>query len=86
MTYPGRNEPCFCGSGKKYKKCCLAKEQETASRQLNQTSAVPRALDWLVKNFPEQLRKGVGSGLQGCKIDRTTGNRMDSALFVPGTI
>ncbi|EDZ3763476.1 hypothetical protein GVT56_22845, partial [Salmonella enterica] len=20
---PGRNEPCFCGSGKKYKKCCL---------------------------------------------------------------
>lgn len=21
---PGRNEPCFCGSGKKYKKCCAA--------------------------------------------------------------
>jgi|TARA_B100002019_G_scaffold81273_1_gene70178 peptide deformylase len=21
----GRNEPCFCGSGKKYKKCCLGK-------------------------------------------------------------
>lgn len=19
----GRNEPCLCGSGKKYKKCCL---------------------------------------------------------------
>jgi uncharacterized protein YecA (UPF0149 family) len=19
----GRNEPCFCGSGKKYKKCCM---------------------------------------------------------------
>ncbi|MBU5315172.1 SEC-C domain-containing protein [Clostridium bornimense] len=23
----GRNEPCPCGSGKKYKKCCLGKEQ-----------------------------------------------------------
>lgn len=23
----GRNEPCPCGSGKKYKKCCLNKEQ-----------------------------------------------------------
>jgi len=23
---PGRNEPCPCGSGKKYKKCCLAKQ------------------------------------------------------------
>jgi preprotein translocase subunit SecA len=21
----GRNDPCFCGSGKKYKKCCLPK-------------------------------------------------------------
>jgi len=21
----GRNEPCPCGSGKKYKKCCLIK-------------------------------------------------------------
>jgi len=23
---PGRNEPCLCGSGKKYKKCCINKE------------------------------------------------------------
>ena len=22
---PGRNEPCHCGSGKKYKKCCIGK-------------------------------------------------------------
>jgi len=22
----GRNEPCLCGSGKKYKKCCINKE------------------------------------------------------------
>jgi uncharacterized protein YecA (UPF0149 family) len=21
----GRNDPCHCGSGKKYKKCCLLK-------------------------------------------------------------
>ena len=23
----GRNEPCHCGSGKKYKQCCLAKDE-----------------------------------------------------------
>jgi uncharacterized protein YecA (UPF0149 family) len=23
----GRNEPCPCGSGKKYKRCCLVKEE-----------------------------------------------------------
>jgi hypothetical protein len=28
----GRNDPCPCGSGKKYKKCCLAKD-EAAERQ-----------------------------------------------------
>lgn len=27
---PGRNEPCPCGSGKKYKHCCLAAEMKTA--------------------------------------------------------
>ena len=27
----GRNDPCPCGSGKKYKKCCLAKEQAEAT-------------------------------------------------------
>jgi len=24
---PGRNEPCPCGSGKKYKKCCGAEKK-----------------------------------------------------------
>ena len=26
MTKTGRNDPCPCGSGKKYKKCCELKE------------------------------------------------------------
>ena len=25
---PSRNEPCHCGSGKKYKKCCSSKDEE----------------------------------------------------------
>lgn len=28
MAKPGRNDPCPCGSGKKYKRCCLAKAEE----------------------------------------------------------
>ena len=27
MAKPGRNDPCPCGSGNKYKKCCLAKDE-----------------------------------------------------------
>ena len=31
----GRNDPCHCGSGKKYKACCLAKDEseERAARE-----------------------------------------------------
>jgi hypothetical protein len=31
---PGRNDPCYCGSGRKYKKCCLLKEDEVKIYQL----------------------------------------------------
>ena len=27
MAKPGRNDPCHCGSGKKYKKCCQPKDE-----------------------------------------------------------
>jgi len=27
MQKIGRNDPCYCGSGKKYKKCCELKEK-----------------------------------------------------------
>ena len=30
-TKPGRNEPCWCGSGKKYKHCHLKEDQQTAT-------------------------------------------------------
>jgi Protein of unknown function (DUF4238)/SEC-C motif len=30
MTRPGRNDPCHCGSEKKYKKCCLDRDREVA--------------------------------------------------------
>ena len=30
--HPGRNDPCHCGSGKKYKRCCL-KRDEVAERE-----------------------------------------------------
>ena len=29
MTKIGRNEPCPCGSGKKYKNCCLGEQEES---------------------------------------------------------
>ena len=40
MEKLGRNDPCHCGSGKKYKKCCL--EKDAAARPL---PAPPRAFN-----------------------------------------
>jgi hypothetical protein len=31
VARPGRNEPCHCGSGKKYKHCCLEKDDKKAA-------------------------------------------------------
>lgn len=31
---PGRNEPCSCGSGKKYKKCCLPLDEGRDERSI----------------------------------------------------
>jgi tetratricopeptide (TPR) repeat protein len=39
MPKTGRNEPCPCGSGKKYKHCCLHKDQATEYASLAATRA-----------------------------------------------
>jgi tetratricopeptide (TPR) repeat protein len=38
---PGRNDPCPCGSGKKYKKCCLPREEAERSRAPRREAAPP---------------------------------------------
>jgi len=58
----GRNEPCPCGSGKKYKKCCLAKEQGKANRLRDESTVAKTALDWLSGNFPDGVRTAVQTG------------------------
>ena len=37
----GRNEPCPCGSGKKYKKCCLPKDEAEARARFRAAEVTP---------------------------------------------
>jgi hypothetical protein len=39
----GRNDDCPCGSGKKYKKCHLREDEETASKALAKANAAADA-------------------------------------------
>ena len=48
-TRPGRNDPCWCGSGKKYKHCHLRLEQSVQSGQL----ALERAKTSLYKRLAD---------------------------------
>jgi hypothetical protein len=40
---PGRNDPCPYGSGQKYKRCCLPKDQIAASAASEETAAARAA-------------------------------------------
>ena len=45
----GRNEPCQCGSGKKYKKCCLEKDKKLLSelvQKLVSETVKQKELEW----------------------------------------
>ena len=56
----GRNEPCPCGSGKKYKNCCAKAAVQALQAAQAHDGAVPRALDWLARVH----RKAFGAALQ----------------------
>ncbi|MEW6562864.1 MAG: tetratricopeptide repeat protein [Pseudomonadota bacterium] len=65
----GRNDPCPCGSGKKYKKCCMAQEPDRAvptqalnqrldyAVELDQAGKTPEAiaeLERILNEYPQQ--------------------------------
>ena len=61
----GRNEPCPCGSGRKYKQCCLDKD-ETKARQARAKAAEKEA------KAAEKAGKGAEKkGASGPAPDKT---------------
>ena len=45
MSNPGRNSPCPCGSGKKYKRCCGASGEARLVARADAPSSAPRPCD-----------------------------------------
>ena len=56
----GRNDPCPCGSGKKYKQCCGKPEAPPAPSPDSHDGAVERAVAWLA----QQHRKAFVAALE----------------------
>ena len=55
----GRNEPCPCGSGKKYKHCCIAKDQERLHRSSDVAGVTHEELFTKMEDHltPERIEK-----------------------------
>lgn len=55
----GRNDPCPCGSGKKYKQCCLAQAQQTAVEEKPHAGAIDRAVSWLMSRHRQAALQAI---------------------------
>jgi hypothetical protein len=70
MKKPGRNDPCPCSSGKKYKQCCLKTEEAQTARAVNDRSeAVPRAINWLMSMHGLAVREALDERFFGSLDD-----------------
>jgi hypothetical protein len=77
MEKIGRNDPCPCGSGKKYKKCCLMKGEELEARHREEGRAVSSALDWLSKHYPKEVAGAVNDEFYGSLTEEEFQRLMD---------
>ena len=59
----GRNAPCLCGSGKKYKKCCLSTQQEKKISSVKKQRFIPVFTDL------DQLSNSVVDLIKQKKLD-----------------
>jgi hypothetical protein len=61
LSQVGRNDPCPCGSGKKYKKCCLAGSYAEVGRE---ESARRRLIERLLEFFNKFYREALPEALE----------------------
>lgn len=56
---PGRNDPCPCGSGKKYKACCMKQELPVAKKKFKATLlGEKKPIDLMERTFGAAIAKG----------------------------
>ena len=69
----GRNHPCPCGSGKKYKKCCLLKESGQGAAPAEPGPRKPPAPDPVFRRLRESLSRYVEREISRKDFLRATG-------------
>ncbi len=77
-TGPGRNDPCPCGSGRKFKQCCLAKAEDADQVRVRIRRAEGRVVDAL---FPFALQQFGKTFFETAWLDFWLGEPPDAEEF-----
>jgi hypothetical protein len=72
-----RNAPCPCGSGRKYKRCCLAAAQEIQRSERFEGEVGDRILEWAAQALTTEFAAALEQFL-GAETGRSEGDRMMS--------
>jgi hypothetical protein len=74
MTEIGRNDPCPCGSGKKYKKCCGAKQAGRIMNAVNLTSCTAAKMNsFFQSKIAESGERSEKAAIKVSKPDQAKG-------------
>jgi tetratricopeptide (TPR) repeat protein len=80
MAKIGRNDLCPCGSGKKYKKCCLASEEAAArAARLTQAAAAPARRPSLASYVQEHNELDELTEASNAVVDMVQAGHLDAA-------
>jgi len=78
----GRNEPCPCGSGKKFKKCCANKQRSRTIEHVP-LSTWDHASRWLVNHKGKEV---IIVRQMAVEIDRETGEKFPEPYIALMTV
>jgi tetratricopeptide (TPR) repeat protein len=80
MAKIGRNDPCHCNSGKKYKKCCMASDEAAAlAARPIQPAAAPARRPSLASFFHEPDELDEMTEASNAVVDMVQAGNLDAA-------
>jgi tetratricopeptide (TPR) repeat protein len=80
MAKIGRNDPCACGSGKKYKKCCMANDEAAArAARPAQPTEVPTRRPPLASFFQDPDERDEPTEASNAVVDMVHAGNLDAA-------
>ena len=79
MAKPGRNDPCPCGSGKKYKACCLTTDEAVEREGLVEAQAARDGRAAAKRQEARELKAAFAARLSGADEADVYEDELDAA-------